>query len=288
MTGRNAAIFAQQLDGCPLQSVYVYDEPEVWDFRADSYACTLEDCIKNLMPSIVLIGSTPQGKSVAPIAATKFHTGLTADCTALEIRNNSDLVQIRPAFGGNIMAQIITASSRPQFATVRYNVMPAAERNFENKPEIVIRPLPVQAKFSRLTVLSTQTVFADKDIADEDVLVVAGRGIKSRSDISMMEELATLLGGQLASTRALVEKGWMPQDNQIGLSGKAVKPKLLITCGVSGSVQFMAGMREAKTIIAVNNDPKSRIFSIAHYPVCGDLYEIVPALIKKLKTETKI
>lgn len=280
--GKNTALSKDQLKNYPLKKVFLYETEEEY-FRADLYEELFSSCINKMRPSVVLIGGTAEGRSLAPRVATEFKTGLTADCTELILRDNSDLVQIRPAFGGNIMAQIVTTHTRPQLATVRYNVMKPIEPIFDNEIEFIIDEDGHQAD-SKITILEAVPIPKTKGIVDQDILVVAGKGVKRKEDLAMLKELADLLGGELASTRGLVEKGWMLSDKQIGLSGQTVRPKLLITCGVSGSVQFMAGMSGAYNIIAINADIDAKIFSIAHYPVCGDLYEIIPELINQIKS----
>ena len=232
---------------------------------------------KTVKPTVVLVGATSLGRSLAPACATRFRTGLTADCTVLDMKENTDLVQIRPAFGGNIMAQIITTNTRPQFATVRYKVMNVAEKTAPSG-EVVNCKVTDEMLKSGMEVISTEIVEKTKGIEEEDVLVVAGRGVKKQEDLAMLQELADALGGQLATTRPLVEKGWNDVTKQIGLSGRTVKPKLIITCGVSGAVQFAAGMDGAECIVAINTDKEAPIFKIANYCITEDLYSVVPAL----------
>lgn len=279
--GRNSALSKEQLKNYPLKKVFLYETEEEY-FRADLYEELFSSCINKIKPSVALIGGTAEGRSLAPRVATEFKTGLTADCTELKLRKNSDLVQIRPAFGGNIMAQIVTTHTRPQLATVRYNVMKPIEPIFENEIEFVINEKDYQAD-SKISILKAAPISKTKRIADQNILVVAGKGIKKKEDLEMLKELADLLDGELASTRGLVEKGWMPIDNQIGLSGQTVRPRLMITCGVSGSVQFISGMSGTDNIIAINTDVNAKILNIAHYPICGDLYEIIPQLIDMIK-----
>lgn len=278
-----------QLEGLPLKKVFFYQCTELEHFRANCFAGVLVDSINLLNPAVVLIGATPIGKAIAPIAATKFRTGLTADCTQLELEKNTDLIQIRPAFGGNVMAHIVTPHSRPQFATVRYNTMASAVRQEGYLPEWEVQGIPreVEVFAEQIKVIQTERIAAEKDITTEKVLVVAGRGVKNKEDLALLDELAMTLGGKLAATRALVERGWLPQSRQIGLSGKMVRPEVLLAFGVSGSVQFMAGTHGAKHIIAVNNDPNANIMTEAHLPIQGDLYLVIPELLKKLK-KTKI
>lgn len=280
--GESATEQAKELLYYGVDKVFVYAHARLADFRCDVYANVMENCIQTVKPTAVLVGATSLGRSLAPACATRFRTGLTADCTVLDMKENTDLVQIRPAFGGNIMAQIITTNSRPQFATVRYKVMDAAERT-EPHGELVNCPVTAEMLHSGIEVVSTTVMEKVKGIEEEDVLVVAGRGVKRQEDLDMLRELAEALGGQMVTTRPLVEKGWNDVTRQIGLSGRTVKPKLIITCGVSGAVQFSAGMNGSECIVAINTDPDAPIFKIANYCIVKDLYEVVPALIWAVK-----
>jgi len=268
---------AHELTWYGVEKVLVYSHKELAHFICELYANMLEDAIARLKPAVVLVGATPLGRSLAPRTATRLKTGLTADCTRLELRENSDLVQIRPAFGGNIMAQIVTPNTRPQFATVRYKVMEAAKRLDAPAGEVVSCALPEEKLISRASVVKAEAKPAAADISQADVLVVGGRGLKKKEDLALLENLAEKLGGQLAVTRPLVEAGWADQARQIGLSGRTVRPRLIMTFGVSGAIQFAAGMNGSETIVAVNTDPEAPIFSIAHVGVVGDLYEVLPA-----------
>ena len=279
---------AEELLKFGVDKVFVYDCEQLKHYRVDIYANAFENCIRNAKPSIVLVGATSVGRSLAPRLSTRFRTGLTADCTALDVRENSDLVQIRPAFGGNIMAQIITPNSRPQFATVRYKIMDPAKHVDNVKGSIEICTLNDTELNSKIKVLDIIRKEKQESISDADILVVAGRGLKAQKDLTMLKELANVLGGQLAVTRPLVEAGWASYTRQIGLSGRTVKPKLIITCGVSGAIQFTACMNTSECIFAINNDKNAQIFKIAHYGIVGDLYEIVPALIDRIKQEGKL
>ncbi|MDP4118114.1 MAG: electron transfer flavoprotein subunit alpha [Bacillota bacterium] len=265
--------------GC--DTVYIYDHPELKHFRSDIYADVFEDCIKEVKPSIVLVGGTSVGRSLAPKLSTRFRTGLTADCTFLDVRENTDLIQVRPAFGGNIMAQIITPNTRPQFATVRYKVMDKAEKTDGSSGKIVMMDIPhgVQSKIQVVNVIKKET---QPSICDADIIVAGGRGLKSKNDIAMLEQLAERLGGQTAFSRPLVEAGWANYTKQIGLSGRTVKPQLIITCGISGAIQFATCMKSSACIVAINKDKNAPIFKIAHYGIVGDIYEIVPAMLDKL------
>ena len=283
LVGEGVSAYAEELRHYGVSEVAVYDDAELGYFRADAYAACVEDYIKFAKPSVVLVGATALGRSLAPRLATRFHTGLTADCTTLLLRENTDLVQIRPAFGGNIMAQIVTTNTRPQFATVRYKVMNPPVREDAVSGEIVIRRLPAAVKKCKGSCVSVKPVPPKKSISDAEVLVVGGRGLAKEADLEMIKELAKLLGGDWAVTRPLVEKGWTTNDRQIGLSGRTVRPRLIITCGVSGAIQFTACMNGSEHIVSINTDKDAPIFDTAHIAIVGDLYEIVPGLIKQLK-----
>ncbi|MBQ9263670.1 MAG: FAD-binding protein [Clostridia bacterium] len=283
LVGSGVSAFAEELRHYGVSEIAVYDDPALSYFRADAYASCVEDYIKYAHPSVVLVGATSLGRSLAPRLSTRFHTGLTADCTKLELRENTDLVQIRPAFGGNIMAQIITTNTRPQFATVRYKVMNPPMRQEEAAGNIVPRKIPKAVADCKSSCVSVQPIPPKQSISDAEILVVGGRGLQKESDLDMIKELAQLLGGDWATTRPLVEKGWSTNDRQIGLSGRTVRPRLIITCGVSGAIQFTACMNGSDHIVSINTDKDAPIFDVAHIAIVGDLYEIVPALIKQLK-----
>ena len=273
---------AEQLLYYGADNVFVYDFPQLENFRIEPYTAVFEDCINKIKPSVILVGATTVGRQLAPRVAARFKTGLTADCTVLDIEENTDLVQIRPAFGGNIMAQISTPNNRPQMATVRYKVMDSAEKSDEKHVIVTkcsIAPEKLKSDIEIIAVVNKEQV---KSIEAADVIVVAGRGIKTKDDLGMLQRLADLLGGELACTRPLVEAGWIEARRQIGLSGRTVRPKLIITCGVSGAVQFSAGMNSSEKIFAINTDEKAPIFKVAHYGIVGDIYEIIPQLIDGL------
>ena len=282
LIGSDMTAAAQELLCYGVDRVYVYDDPALADFVIGPYANAFTDFIEKVKPSSILVGATVLGRSLAPKVAARVHAGLTADCTMLEMKENTDLVQIRPAFGGNIMAQIVTPNTRPQFCTVRYKIFSAPEREVPHG-EIIPMPLKPEQLTGRTEVLRTVKKAEEVDISDADVIVAVGRGLHSKDDLALIREVADQLGAQIACTRPLVEAGWFDAKHQIGLSGRTVKPKLILTVGVSGSVQFAAGMRGADVIIAVNSDPAASIFDIAHYGFVGDLYEILPRLVEGIK-----
>jgi len=283
MIGSGIEKSAESLLKYGVDKVFIYDHPELKEYLMEPYANAFEDFIRRVKPSAILVGATNIGRSLAPRVAARMRTGLTADCTKLEMKPNTDLVQIRPAFGGNIMAQIITTNNRPQFCTVRYKIFEAAKTVEEPAGEVVKMNLPEEKRKSRIRLLRTKEKPKEVDISEASVIVAVGRGLKSQADIALAKELADVLGAQLACTRPMVENGWFDPKKQIGLSGRTVNAKLIITLGVSGSVQFAAGMRNSECIVSVNSDPEAPIFDIAHYGICGDLYEIVPELIRHIK-----
>ncbi|ERK32203.1 electron transfer flavoprotein subunit alpha/FixB family protein [Clostridium intestinale] len=274
---------AEELLHYGVDKVYVYDSEKLKEFRIEPYTAAFEDFINKVKPTAILVGATTVGRSLAPRIAARFRTGLTADCTVLDIKENTDLVQIRPAFGGNIMAQIITPNSRPQLATVRYKVMLAPERSEDVNGQIIRCTIEDERLASNIDVLEVFKKEAETGISDAEVLVVAGRGVKTEKDLAMVEELAKLLGGEVAVTRPLIESGWADAKRQVGLSGRTVRPKLIITLGVSGAVQFTAGMNKSDVIFSINKDEKAPIFQVAHYGIVGDMYEIIPQLIENIK-----
>ena len=275
---------AEKLLAYGADEVHVYEDPAFEHFRIEPYANALEDFISSVHPSSVLVGGTANGRSLAPRVAARFRTGLTADCTVLEMSETTDLDQIRPAYGGNIMAHINTPKHRPQFATVRYKIFPIPPPAAPHG-RLVRHTLAADRLASAIEVLSRTPKPAEKGIEEADVLVVCGRGVRRPENIAMLRELAALLGGEVASTRAVVEAGWLDAKRQIGLSGRTVKPKLIVTCGVSGAIQFVAGMGGSETIVAINSDPKAPIFKVAHIALNGDLYTIVPELIARIKAK---
>ncbi len=268
--------------------VFVYDDPALSDFRIEPYTAAFCDFIDRKKPSSILVGATNLGRQLAPRVAARCKTGLTADCTVLEMKENTDLVQIRPAFGGNIMAQIITPATRPQFCTARYKVFTEPKPTQNPTGEIVKMKVTDKMTESAIKVLESFTKPKDVDISEADVIVAVGRGASSEAMRKNAEELAALLGGVVACTRPLVEANIFDAKHQIGLSGRTVKPKLIICLGISGAVQFAAGMKSSDCIVAINTDGTAPIFDVAHYCVLGDAAEIVPSIIKRIKEKADV
>lgn len=279
--------YSERLLKSGVDKVFVYDSPIFENFTVTTYANAFANFINATKPSSVLVGATNIGRSLAPRVACRFRTGLTADCTRLEMKENTDLVQIRPAFGGNIMARIITPNTRPQFCTVRYKVFSAPEQQDNATGEIINYQVNPDWEEPSVRVLNVEHKPPENDISESEIIVAVGRGLKSKDDLQIVQKFADSIGAQLACTRPLVECGWVDASRQIGLSGKTVAPKLIITLGVSGAVQFAAGMKGAECIIAVNSDRTASIFDVAHYCVIGDMYECLDELEKMIKEAGK-
>ena len=283
LIGKDVKDHAAELCHYGADKIFVYDDAAFEQFRISPYTAAFSDFIQKIKPSSILVGATNMGRSLAPRVAARCGAGLTADCTVLKMKENTDLVQIRPAFGGNIMAQIVTPNARPQFCTVRYKIFSAPVRSDISSGEVVMMDVTDDMKRSGTQILSVTEKPREVDISDADVIVACGRGFAKEADLEMARELAELLGGQLAGTRPLIEAGWLSPKRQIGLSGRTVKPKIIICLGISGSVQFAAGMKGADLIVAVNKAADASIFDICHVGLVGDIYEIVPQLIEKIK-----
>ena len=264
--------------------VYLCSDPELRKFNDDPYAEVLSKLIEEHKPSIVLSGATPIGRSFIPRVAARLRTGLTADCTTLEIdKETKNLIQIRPAFGGNIMAAILCPDYRPQMATVRPRVMKKGKYNESAEGEIV--NVQVDGLTSRTKVIDTVKEVSDVvvNLHEADVIVAGGRGVGNSEGFKLLEELAGVLEGAVGASRAAIDEGWIAYSHQVGQTGKTVCPKLYIACGISGAVQHLVGMQSSDIIIAINKNPEAPIFDVATYGLVGDLYEILPLLIKKIK-----
>ena len=281
--GQGATKAAAEMLHYGVDQAYAYDNPAFEHFRIEPYTAAFCDFLEKLRPSAVLVGATHVGRNLAPRTAARLNTGLTADCTGLELETDGSLIQTRPAFGGNIMARIKTPSHRPQMATVRYKVMQAPERAQKPSGRVEIVKVTEGMLLSGINITGSRPKERVIDLTEADRIIVAGRGVRGPNDMAMIQALADALGAQVATTRPLIEAGWQDPRRQIGLSGRTVKPKLIITCGVSGSVQFVAGMAGADRIIAINTDEDAPIFSVAHLGIVGDIYEVVPRLTELIR-----
>ncbi len=284
LLGHGISDKASELIYYGADKVYVYDDEVLGDLNVIVYKDVLVTLVKEIRPEVFLIGATPWGRSLAPRVAAALNTGLTADCTDLQVDEKGRLIQIRPAFTGNILAHIETVS-KPIMATIRYRVMKPAKRDPTRKGEIITRK-PEKLEPNGVRFLG-KVAEREVNLPDADVIVAGGKGLKRKEDFKLLEELAALLGGVVGASRPLVDEGWISKDHQVGFSGNTVKPKLYIACGISGSPQHLAGMRDSEMIIAVNVDPSAPIFRHADYGVVADLYEFIPKLIKILKEVRK-
>ena len=263
--------------------VYGVDSPILRDFNDEIYSKVLVDLINEYKPEIVISGATAVGRSFIPKVSAKLETGLTADCTGLDIDSeNKNLLQTRPAFGGNIMATIICPDERPQMATVRHKVMKKALYDPNRRGEIITKSINGYDANLRTRVLEVvEEIGETVNIADADVIVSGGRGLQDQKNFKLIEELAKILGGAVGASRGAVDAGWMPYSHQVGQTGKTVCPKLYIACGISGAVQHLVGMQSSDVIVAVNIDKDAPIFDVATFGIVGDVFEVVPALIKR-------
>jgi len=284
LLGDDISDAAHELAKYPVDKVYVYEAPELKDYDAERYCRVLTDVTRELKPEIFLAGATTTGRSFMSGVAINLYTGLTADCTGLEIGEDSLLHQTRPAYGGNIMATILCPYTRPQMATVRHKVFPTSCIRAEGEAEIV-RLEPKPALFgSRSTVLDFIAEVGEKvNLVDADIIVSGGRGLGCPENFAVIRELADELGAAVGSSRAAVDAGWISYAHQVGQTGKTVCPKIYIACGISGAVQHLAGMGSSDLIIAINKDPNAPIFGVADYGFVGDVLEVVPALTRKIR-----
>lgn len=267
-----------------VDKLFVYQNDLYENFNTDRAFNCMKDFINKVKPTAILYGGTALGRSFAPKVAAYFKTGLTADCTSLGIKENTDLVQIRPAFGGNIMAQIVCSKTRPQMATVRYKIFKKPEKEIPHG-EVVFMDTNNIDTFSAVKLLEVIKKEVNVDISEANIIVACGRAFKDEKDLRIAYKLADLLGGVVACSRPLVEGGLFDVRHQIGLSGKTVAPKLIFVLGISGTIQFTSGMDSSELIIAINSDPTAQIFDCAHYGIVGDVFEVVPELIKLIEEE---
>lgn len=265
--------------------VCLVDQPDLYHFHDDSYTGVLSYLIEKYKPEIVLTGATAIGRSFIPRVAVRVKTGLTADCTALDIDPEQRLLlQTRPAFGGNVMATITSPFHRPQMATVRHKVMKRAVYSNTPKGTIRLEPVPENLLPSRTDVISLVKDLTEQvNLADADIIIAGGRGLGGPQNFQLLQDMAHTLGAAVAASRAAVDAGWIPYSHQVGQTGKTVCPKLYIACGISGAIQHLVGMQSSNTIVAINKDPEAPIFSVADYGLVGNLFEILPSLTKKFK-----
>jgi len=281
--GSDIKHLSKELIAYGADEVLIMDTAWLRDFNDYVYGDVMIDLIKEYKPEIVLIGATSNGRSLAPHISSTLRTGLTADCTVLEIdKEERLLLQTRPAFGGNLMATIVCPNNRPQMATVRPKVFKPIEPDYsrQGKVTLLTAPSPIERFVKKIRNIDNE---GGLNLADVDIIVSIGRGIGSQKNIQLAKELADALGGALGASRPVVDSGWMPYSQQVGQTGKTVAPKIYIACGISGAIQHLAGLADIETIVAINNDPDAPIFKVANYAVVGDVKEILPLLTERIK-----
>lgn len=286
LLGNDMVAGAGELIHRGAEKVYLVDSPQLGQYQNEPYSKVLIELINEHKPEILLCGATSTGRSLISRVAVKIDAGLTADCTGLEIDQEKRLLlQTRPAFGGNIMATIICPNHRPQMATVRHKVMKEADVDTSRKGEIIKKSYNDNILSSRTKVVKVveeegQTV----NLSEADIIVSGGRGLGKPESFTLLHELADAIGGAVGASRAAVDADWIAYSHQVGQTGKTVCPKIYIACGISGQIQHLAGMSSSDIIIAINKDPDAPIFKIANYGIVGDLFEVIPALTKKIKS----
>jgi len=275
----------KQLIAYGADKVYLVDDPALAQSQEDLYTGQLVELIEKHKPEIVLAGATSLGRSFIPRVAAILRTGLTADCTGLEIDLAGRLLlQTRPTFGGNIMATIVCQTKRPQMSTVRPRVFKKNVPDKSRKGQIIKVDLDRERTTSRTKLLSfVEDITEMVKLEDADIIVSGGRGLGKAENFQLLQELATVMGAALGSSRPPVDEGWISYSHQIGQTGKTVCPRLYIACGISGAVQHLAGMQTSDIIVAINDDPNAPIFDVVTYGIVGDLFKVVPLLIEKLK-----
>ena len=293
LLGQNVSGLSQSLAQYGADKVYLAENPLLEHYQANSYTKVIYDLIHKHKPQIVLYGATPCGRDLAPRIASATKAGLTADCTDLQIGSHEVkktntvyenlLQQIRPAFGGNIIATIINYDRWPQMATVREGVMPMPEPDVNRKPEVITEKTAISASDLPLEILKEHTQARKVNLKASRIIVAGGAGVGSKDNFKLIYDLAHCLGASPGATRAAVDLGFIDRDHQVGQTGTTVRPSLYIAVGISGAIQHQAGMSESKKIIAVNNDPDAPIFNVAHYKIVGDLNSVVPMIIKAIK-----
>jgi electron transfer flavoprotein alpha subunit len=294
LLGADTEFLAKKVISYGADKVYVLSSPYLEDYTTNTYAKSIVSFIRDKKPSIFLLAATPQGRDLAPRVASALRSGLTADCTELKIGSYVDakaekkttniLLQIRPAWGGNIIATIVNPETRPQMATIREGMMklPAADSSAKGE---VVQIVPDVGKDDVKTVILRQ-VMEEKavNLKGSKIVVAGGAGVVTKENFEFVRQLAQLLGGEVGATRAAVDAGFISHDHQIGQTGITVRPKLYIACGISGAVQHLSGMQESGKIVAVNIDPEAPIFNVAHYGIVGDLQDVLPKMISIYKT----
>lgn len=282
--GHGVEAIAHQAIAFGADRVFLADDPTLRTYRTEPYARVLVNLVREYKPEIFLLGASARGRDLAGSVATSLYTGLTADCTGLEIDPETRLLrQTRPAYGGNIMATIITPNHRPQMATVRHRVFDMPKPDAARQGQIV--PVKVGLTEEEIVTKVVDFILADSEVnlAEARIIVSGGRGVGGPEGFKPLRELAHVLGGAVGASRAAVDAGWIPYAHQVGQTGRTVRPDLYIACGISGAIQHRAGMSTSRVIVAINKDPEAPIFELATYGIVGDLFQVVPALTEQFR-----
>ncbi len=289
LLGYNIKDKANQIFERGADKVYLVDSPKLGAYQDEPYTEAMVKLAEKYSPEILLCGATTTGRSLISRVAVRIKTGLTADCTGLDIDPKDRLLlQTRPAFGGNIMATIVTPNHRPQMATVRHKVMKEAEISKGRKGELIEENIEDSVLSSRTKLIDiVEEIESTINLSEADIIVSGGRGIGGPENFKMIEELALTIGGAVGASRAAVDSGWMPYSHQVGQTGKTVCPKLYIACGISGQIQHLIGMQSSKIIVAINKDPEAPIFKVATYGIVDDVFKVVPQLTRAFKQVLK-
>jgi len=284
LAGDNLSVQAENLIARGADKVYLLENSELENYRTEPYTQVISDLIEQEKPEIVLLGATNNGRDLGPRLSARLDTGLTADCTVLDIDSEKEiLLQTRPAFGGNLMATIVCPEHRPQMATVRPGVMMELEENYDRTGEII--KLNPEIKEDNILTKIKEIIKEPKasiNLEKANIIVAGGRGVGCADNFSLIEKLAETIDAEVGASRAVVDEGWIKKEHQVGQTGKTVKPTLYIACGISGAIQHKAGMQNSDYIIAINKDPEAPIFDICDYGILGDLKEIIPELIDEI------
>ena len=289
LCGHNVDDLVDELYECGADKVYYANAPELAQYTTDGYTKAIYEAIVEYKPEIVLLGATHIGRDLGPCLAVKCNTGLTADCTKLEINpETKGIMQTRPAFGGNLMATIICPNHRPQMSTVRPGVMAKAEKVAGRKGELVNLTVDFAENDIRTKVLEVVKTAKDMvSLTDAEVIVSGGMGLGNKEGFAVLQQLADYFGGTVAASRAAVDAGWIDHVYQVGQTGTTVKPKIYFACGISGAIQHVAGMQNSELIIAINTNESAPIFDVADIGIVGDLYKIIPAILEELANTTQ-
>jgi electron transfer flavoprotein alpha subunit len=283
LTDKNNEL-SKELISYGADKVYLAESPLLKNYQTDLYTKVIANKINEAKPQIVLYGATHIGRDLAPRIAQRINTGLTADCTALDITEDNLLLQTRPAFGGNLMAQIICKKHKPQMSTARPGVFKMLEKDTNKKGEVVNIQADISENDKRVNIIEIIKETKKKiNLEDAEIIVSGGRGLGKKENFKLIEELASLLKAEIGASRAAVDSGWVDKDHQVGQTGKTVRPKLYLAIGISGAIQHKAGMQSSDLIIAINKDGNAPIFEVADYGIVDDLFKVVPEIISALK-----